>query len=203
MRGARPITADEARAVWLNFTGHFALRDRALFAIGLATGFRISELLSLTVADVTGPREIRRTVRLQRRATKGRHRGRSAFLAPWARDAVADWLGEYHLTPHYHPAAPLFPSRNGNARALSRYQAARILQRAYRRAGLYGPPGELGTHTMRKTLADRLYAETGDVFLVQQALGHQSPASTVEYLSFAEEDLHRAVEKSLNFGIAG
>jgi integrase len=34
------------------FSGRYAARDRALFVTGVKSGFRISELLSLTVGDV-------------------------------------------------------------------------------------------------------------------------------------------------------
>jgi integrase len=36
-----------------SFGGTYAARDKALFILGVKSGFRISELLSLTVGDVT------------------------------------------------------------------------------------------------------------------------------------------------------
>ena len=52
MKGTRPLDNDEIRRVSACFTGTFATRNRGLFMIGVSTGGRISELLSLTIGDV-------------------------------------------------------------------------------------------------------------------------------------------------------
>jgi hypothetical protein len=39
-----------------------------------------------------------------------------------------------------------------------------------------------------------MYAHYGDIFKVQQALGHASPASTVNYLSFRDDEQREAVD---------
>jgi integrase len=52
MQGCRPLTAAEVAQVTKAFTGPFALRNRAFFLMGVQTGYRISELLSLRVGDV-------------------------------------------------------------------------------------------------------------------------------------------------------
>jgi len=46
------LTAEEVAWVSQAFRGTCAERDRALFALGIKTGLRISELLSLRVGDV-------------------------------------------------------------------------------------------------------------------------------------------------------
>lgn len=52
MKGTRPLDNDEIRSVSTCFTGRFARRNRGLFMLGVSTGGRISELLSLQIADV-------------------------------------------------------------------------------------------------------------------------------------------------------
>ena len=52
MKGTRPLDNDEIRRVSTCFAGTFATRNRGLFMLGVSTGGRISELLSLRVADV-------------------------------------------------------------------------------------------------------------------------------------------------------
>ena len=52
MKGTRPLDNNEIRLVSACFTGTFATRNRVLFLLGVSTGGRISELLSLTIADV-------------------------------------------------------------------------------------------------------------------------------------------------------
>ena len=52
MKGTRPLNNSEIRRVSAAFTGIFATRNRGLFMLGVSTGGRISELLSLRGADV-------------------------------------------------------------------------------------------------------------------------------------------------------
>ena len=52
MKGTRPLDNDEIRRVSAAFTGTFATRNRGLFMLGVSTGGRISELLSLRIGDV-------------------------------------------------------------------------------------------------------------------------------------------------------
>ena len=52
MKGTRPLDNDEIRLVSACFTGAFEVRNRGLFMLGVSTGGRISELLSLQIADV-------------------------------------------------------------------------------------------------------------------------------------------------------
>ena len=49
-------------------------------------------------------------------------------------------------------------------------------------------------HTFRHTLASRLLAATGNLRLVQQALGHRSIASTVRYTQVPSDTLKAALE---------
>ena len=52
MKGTRPLNNDEIRRVSGCFTGTYEVRNRSLFMLGVSTGGRISELLSLRVGDV-------------------------------------------------------------------------------------------------------------------------------------------------------
>ena len=52
MKGCRALTADEVARVSQAFRGTSAECDRALFILGIKTGFRISELCQLRVGDV-------------------------------------------------------------------------------------------------------------------------------------------------------
>ena len=52
MKGTRPLDNDEIRLVSACFEGIFEARNRGLFMLGVSTGGRISELLSLRIADV-------------------------------------------------------------------------------------------------------------------------------------------------------
>lgn len=52
MKGTSPLDNDEIRSVSTCFTGIFQVRNRGLLLLGVSTGGRISELLSLEIGDV-------------------------------------------------------------------------------------------------------------------------------------------------------
>ena len=52
MKGTRPLDNNEIRLVSACFTGTYEVRNRGLFMLGVSTGGRISELLSLQIGDV-------------------------------------------------------------------------------------------------------------------------------------------------------
>lgn len=69
--------------------------------------------------------------------------------------------------------------------------AWRILKEAYESNEM---TGKLGTHSMRKTFADRIYDKLDrDLVKTQKALGHRNINSTVQYLSFREEEIDEAM----------
>jgi len=202
MIGCRPLTPHEFALVLRAFHGPHELRNRLLFVLGVTTGFRISELLALMISDVHRVGAAVTRIRVQRRHMKGgrtapgpghskRVHGRTAVLTPLARKHLDLWLGRLALDGALEPRTPLFVSRKGTGRAISRVQAYRILRNAfeYCELDLASP----GTHTMRKTFADTMYqALDQNIFKLQKALGHASPSSTVAYLSFNEEEIDEA-----------
>lgn len=54
-------------------------------------------------------------------------------------------------------------------------------------------PEELTMHTLRHRFATRAYAVDKDVFIVQELLGHASPATTRRYVQVPREGLRRTV----------
>jgi Phage integrase family len=67
MRGCRPLTDDEVTLISKSFSGTYGKRNKALFLLGVRTGFRISEMLSLRVGDLHQHGKIVDRVTVQRR----------------------------------------------------------------------------------------------------------------------------------------
>ena len=90
---------------------------------------------------------------------------------------------------------PLFPSRNGAGRKpLSRRNAHDVLKMAFEAAGK--PNGHIATHSLRKSFAQRKpYEQTGDIFAVQEMLGHRSVATTQKYLGVNYASVRDALEQ--------
>lgn len=181
MIGSRPLTSGEVAKVLKTFSGAYAARDRALFILGLKSGFRISEMLSLRVTDVWKDGKVAEVVSVARKRMKGKVAARKVPLNYEAARAIQDWLD---VLGTHRPEAPLFESQR-KGKAIDRTQAYRILEGAYDAAGL---TGKLGTHAMRKTFAHGLYeALSYDLVKTQRALAHKNINSTVSYLSFGTD----------------
>jgi integrase len=187
MKGCRALTDDEVARVSQAFRGTYAARDRALFVLGIKTGFRVSELLSLRVGDVWQHGQFLERVAVLRRYMKGKTEGRSVIVHAEAKAALAPWLMEMHRQGDVSPNTSLFASRKGLNRPLRPGQARHLLRQAYAACRL---TGKLSSHTMRKTFGQTIYEKSGrDLLRTQRAMGHKSPASTVAYLHIDERDI--------------
>jgi integrase len=191
MKGCRALTEAEVALVQRSFGGTYAARDKALFLLGVKSGFRISELLSLRVADVQPHAQIADQVTVRRRHMKTQREGRTVPLHPDAKAALATWLLQLRRLRDVTPQTFVFQSRKGVNRPITKVQAWRILHDAVVANEL---TGTLGTHAMRKTFAHRVYERLGrDLVKTQRALGHANINSTVSYLSCADEEIHAAI----------
>ena len=75
---------------------------------------------------------------------------------------------------------------------MSRRTAHDILKTAFEAAGLNG---HLATHSPRKSFAQRLYDRPGDIFAVQEILGHKNVATTQKYLGVNYASVRDALEE--------
>ena len=56
------------------------------------------------------------------------------------------------------------------------------------------PHYTLGQTSQRKSFVQRVYEESGDIYLVQELLGHRSVSTTQNYLGINYADARRACE---------
>ncbi len=192
MKGTRPLNNDEIRQVAECFRGTFAERNRGLFVLGVSTGGRISELLSLQIGDVYQNQKPVSDLLFDKSIVKGGEVSRAVPVNQDGRDAIKALIA-WH-TDHYgdiDPNRPLFPSRQGKG-AMDRRMAHTVLKTAFEAAGLNG---KLATHSMRKSFAQRLYEQTNDIYAVQEMLGHKNVATTQKYLGVNYASVRDAVEK--------
>jgi integrase len=201
MKGSRPLTPHELATIKPLFSGRMARRNLALFCLGVNTGYRISELLSLTLGDVIDKNgDFKEYATVARRNMKGSHEGRSVPLNASAKNALRPWLRELERRGYGHKDDFLFQSQKAGDGAISIKTAWRVLEDAYRAGGL---TGRLGTHAMRKTFANTIYdhflaraasGESIDPFrCTSKALDHKDIKSTDQYLSFRNEDVYLAI----------
>ena len=162
--------------------------------LGVSTGGRISELLSLRVGDVYQNGKPVTDLLFDKSIVKGGEVSRAVPVNSDGRRAIEGligWHGERYQNTE--KSRPLFPSRNGQgAKRMSRQTAHNVLKTAFEAAGLNG---HLATHSLRKSFAQRLYDRTGDIFAVQEMLGHKSVATTQKYLGVNYTSVREAVEE--------
>jgi len=190
MKGCRPLTEDEINKITKSFTGKYALRDKALFLLGVKSGFRISELLSLRILDIYQHERFVNKVTVERKNMKKKIEGRTVLLHPVAKKALEGLLKQLKKEG-YKDESFVFQGRKGQNKPVSRIHGWRILQNAFSKNRL---TGKLGTHCMRKSFADQVYEKLNhDLIKTRKALGHKNINSTISYLSFREEDIDEAI----------
>ncbi|SFV03812.1 site-specific integrase [Alicyclobacillus macrosporangiidus] len=154
------------------------LRDWLLFVLGINSGLRVSDLLSLKVADVWESGKVKDRISLRERKTG---KMKDFPLSPNAKKAIQEYLASRDIGSEDEP---LFMSRKGGA--LQRQQAWRILNRAARMVGI---KERIGTHTLRKTFGYHAYRQGQDIVLLQKLFNHSSPAITLRYIGIQQDEI--------------
>lgn len=202
MKGCRPLSRVEVRRVLDSFSGWEEQRNRTLFLLGVTSGFRISELLSLRVRDVVRCKRVVKDIEVRRANMKGRHESRQIYLNKQAQQSILSLIHCMQQRGIWNHDTFLFKSRQGKNSPITRVRAYQILSNAFRQVGL---SGKLGTHTMRKTFGNNIYEHMLNLVAqgvgvdayreTAKALGHKSVASTENYLSFRNEHLRAAIDQ--------
>ncbi len=165
------------------------MRDRALLELLYGTGARISELIDLTIDDVS-------TLTRELPILRVRGKGDKERLVPVGKHALAA------LETYLVRARPVLagggkgtPAVFLNARGgkLSRQSAWAILQAAAEKAGL---EGKVSPHTMRHSFATHLLENGADVRVVQELLGHASVTTTQIYTMVTVDQLREVYATS-------
>lgn len=191
MRGCRPLSKSEILSIASTFQGPSAARDAAIFDLGRLTGERIGAILGLKVGDVFNDGKVADSVTYRRATRKGKIESRTIILNPKVKATLQACFNEISKDEPPAKDTYLFRSRKGTNRPISRVQYHRIFKCAVANSKILG---KVATHSMRKTFAQHIYKALGkDLVRLQKALGHKNINSTVQYLSFDEADIDRAV----------
>jgi site-specific recombinase XerD len=184
MKGCEPFTdAELEQVIEVLQTKKFAVRDVLMVLLGCYTGFRISELLSLQVRDVWMHNQVPARISIAPRHMKGKRASRSVKIHEKVREAIIAYIFEHNPQD---PEQFLFRSAKGSD-PISRIQAYRIIKDT---AAKLKMTKATGTHSMRKTFANRIFVASGHNLLkTKAALGHTDIKTTERYLSFQEADI--------------
>ncbi|WP_291332527.1 tyrosine recombinase XerC [Desulfovibrio sp.] len=158
-------------------------RDLALAELLYGSGLRISEALGLNIDDV------QLSSRVLRVMGKG-SRERLAPLSDTSCERLKSWLDERPLMALSDEPALFVGSRGSR---LNRREAARIVERLCRRAGL---DFTVSPHSLRHSFATHLLTAGADLRSVQELLGHSRLTTTQRYTQVSLEHLMEAYDKA-------
>ena len=155
-------------------------RDRAMLETLYATGLRVSELVTLSLAAVNLNSGVVQVV----------GKGGKERLVPVGEVALG-WIDRYVATARAHilggrPCNALFPSNR--ARAMTRQTFWHAIKRYARVAGI---AREISPHTLRHAFATHLVNHGADLRAVQLMLGHADLSTTQIYTHVARDRLQR------------
>jgi integrase/recombinase XerD len=142
------------------------LKHRAILMTIYAAGLRVSEVVTLRVADIDSQRQM-----ICVRQGKGR-RDRQVMLSP----RLLDELRSYWKS--YRPTAWLFPGERPDS-PITRESVWRICKQAGEAAHL---SKSISPHTLRHCFATHLLEDAADLRRIQILLGHRNLKTTAKYL---------------------
>ena len=184
MNGMRPLEDEEIDKIRDHFEtktddkAGLDLRNKTLFFFQMYTGWRISEVLSLTIGDVLQYGKIGSMVKISKRFTKRKSKSRIGIINEDLSAILEHYFTHYHLFDA-DISKHLFHTRNGTK--LSARSCQKIYKNVFEACQL--PGTNLSTHSCRKTFARKVYAASGENLVdLQTAMGHENIDSTRKYI---------------------
>ena len=158
---------------------HYGLRDRAMLETLYATGLRVSELVGLTLSQVSLTQGVVRVI----------GKGDKERLVPMGEEAIS-WISRYlaegrpRLVRSRSTDALFATARGG---PMTRQAFWHNLKVHTRTAGI--EPKKLSPHTLRHAFATHLLNHGADLRVVQMLLGHADLSTTQIYTHVAQARL--------------
>lgn len=156
-------------------------RDKSMLEVLYATGLRVSELISLTMDQISLRQGVVRVV----------GKGNKERLVPLGEEAI-EWLLTYIKT-----ARPVLATKQSDYVYLSRRGQKMTRQTFWHRVKYYAVKANieqhLSPHTLRHAFATHLLNHGADLRVVQMLLGHSDLSTTQIYTHVATERLQTLI----------
>jgi integrase/recombinase XerD len=161
-------------------------RDYLYMRLMLKAGLRASEATALRPEHVD-----LMSGKLSVREGKGA-KDRTLWIGEEMLSEIQDWMDRRsEEVDDVEACGYLLPTRKGTEVATSHLR--RSVKRYARKAGIE-EVDRVSPHTLRHTFATRLYRETGNIRMVQKALGHSDLSTTMIYTHVVDEELEGAMK---------
>ncbi|MFB8450093.1 tyrosine recombinase XerS [Enterococcus thailandicus] len=169
IRDIYPTTLSKQAAKYYN---RDCERDLAINALMLASGLRLSEVVSLDVKDLNFDQNRVLVVR------KG-DKTDSVRIAAFAMEYLAKYLSirDSRYQPGKYETALFLSISKGSSKRITGSAIEKMVEKYSSQFRVRVTP-----HKLRHTLATRLYQQTGNLVLTAQQLGHSSTTTTTLYV---------------------
>lgn len=162
-------------------------RDIAILTLLLGTGIRVSECVGLDIADVSFKNSCMRVVR------KGGNES-TIYFGDEVADALLDYL-ELEREGLAQKATPEHENALFLSLKYSRLTTRSVEKLVKKYTGAANINKKITPHKLRSTYGTNLYKETGDIYLVADALGHKSVETTRQHYAAIDDDRRRLAGK--------
>lgn len=177
----------------------YGRRNYTIFQVGKATLLRVSDVIALRKSDVFDENgQIMKNAYIVDKKTKKQN---TLYLRPVENDLLVyqNWLMKYQMNNpdmKVYDSEWLFPSFSNPHNHISGHTYYEIMSKVGDLLGL----NYLGTHTMRKTGAYRVYEQSNhNIGLVMKLLNHSSEGVTLNYLGL-DQEAREMILDNINFG---
>lgn len=144
-------------------------RDELIIILGITTGLRVSALVGINVSDINFKNGY---IRVNEKGNVDK----KVFIGNKTKKLLQKWLEEREVM--YDNLDDAVFICNGGKR-----MSVRTMENIIKKIS----NGKFTPHKMRATCATRLYEATGDIYRVQQQLGHKSIKNTERYAKVSEK----------------
>ena len=162
-------------------------RNYTIFQVGKATLLRVSDVLALRRSEIyEDDGTIKKNAYIRDKKTG---KPNILYLKPVKQDLIDyfNWLNEKNIQSEW-----LFPSSRDYSRHITEKQFYKIMAKTGDLLGI----NYLGTHSMRKSGAYRVYTQTHyNIGLVMSLLNHSSEAMTLKYLGLDQVSREKMLDE--------
>lgn len=173
------------------------LRNELIAIMGVTTGLRIADILSLRVDDIFHKGELVtqfKHVDKKTRHTRQNNKAHTIYL----RSNILRKKLVYYIKHRQQRSVWLFPASRTRTMAskknvpLSTNRYYHILNHA---AHLVGIENSVGTHTLRKTFGYWFYQASGNLAYLQDLFNHSSSQITIRYIDLQDDEIEKQLDK--------
>ena len=153
-----------------------SMRNYLFFCLGIYSGLRVSDLLTLRVSMVKGTH-----VSIIEKKTK---KTKKFLIHPSIRDDLDKFIAGKEDTEYLFPSRQKKKKSRIKGRPIDRSTAYKMLNNAARKFKLV----DIGTHTMRKTWGYHLYMQSPtNLALLMKMFNHSDETITLMYIGVTQE----------------